>query len=49
MLFSGVLAFVIKKNLIIGLLDWMENQPVKFTYYIGGAFILLGVILSLAA
>jgi uncharacterized membrane protein HdeD (DUF308 family) len=49
MLFSGVLAFVIKKNLIIGLLDWIEKQPPRFVYYAGGIAILLGVVLSLAA
>jgi uncharacterized membrane protein HdeD (DUF308 family) len=49
MVFSGILAFVIKKNFITGLLDWVENQPPRFTYYVGITAILLGVILSLAA
>ena len=48
MVFSGILAFVIKKNFITGLIDWMENQPPRFSYYIGGAVILIGVILALA-
>jgi uncharacterized membrane protein HdeD (DUF308 family) len=49
MVFSGILAFVIKKNFIIGMLDWIENQPARYTYYAGCTFVLLGVILALAA
>lgn len=49
MVFSGILAFVIKKNFITGFIDWIESQPPRFTYYGGGVVILLGVILSLAA
>ena len=48
MVFSGILAFVIKKNFITGLIDWIENQPPRFTYYVGGTVILIGVILALA-
>ncbi|HPN72694.1 MAG TPA: hypothetical protein PKZ41_01715, partial [Candidatus Omnitrophota bacterium] len=49
MLFGGILAFVIKKNFITGIIDWMEQQPPRFTYYVGGSAILIGAILALAA
>ena len=49
MAFSGILAFVVKKNFITGMLDWVEKQPPRFTYYAGGTVILLGIILALAA
>ncbi len=47
--FFGILAFVIKRSFITGLIDRVENQPPRFAYYIGGAAVLIGVILSLAA
>lgn len=48
-LFSGILAFVIKRSFITGMLDWIDSQPPRFTYYIGVIALLLGVILALAA
>lgn len=48
-LFGGILAFVIRIRLITELFDWMEQQPPRFTHYVGAIALLIGIIMALAA
>ena len=47
--FSGVVGFAMKKSFIIGIIDWVEKQPARFTYYVGILALLIGVLIILAA
>jgi len=47
--FTGALAFVIKKNIVMHLLDWVDQQPSKTVYALGIVFLAIGALLALAA
>jgi len=44
---AGVM-FLIKKKAILQYVDWVDSRPVKFTYFMGGASIVLGTLMILA-
>lgn len=48
-LFGGIVGFILKRSFIIGMIDWIEKQPARFTYYYGIIVLLMGVLIALAA
>lgn len=48
MLFSGIAAFILKKEAILQVFDRVEKKGSKFAYMAGGVALLLGALLALA-
>jgi len=48
-IFGAIVAFVIKRSVIISIMDWVEKQPARFNYYYGIMALLMGVLMALAA
>ncbi len=47
--FGGVAVFIIKKNVILDLMNWVEKLPPRKVYYLGAFALIVGVSLALAA
>ena len=47
-LFGGLMCFILKRSFIVSIMDWVERQPARFTYYYGIFVVLLGVVIALA-
>ncbi len=48
-IFGAIVAFVIKRSVIVSIMDWVEKQPARFNYYYGILALLMGVLMALAA
>ena len=42
------LMFLVKKKAILQYVDWVDARPVRFTYFMGGASIVIGALMILA-
>lgn len=48
-LFGGLVGFIIKKSVIVSMVDWIEKQPPRFMYYYSALVLLMGILMVLAA
>lgn len=46
---TGIVVFMLKKEILMRLLDWIEARPEKGNYILGGTVMLIGVLIVLAA
>jgi len=49
LVFTAIVCFVVKKEIIEGMLNWAENASSKKIYIIGGVALAVGILLSLGA
>ncbi|MFH1664863.1 MAG: hypothetical protein ABIA77_01825 [Candidatus Omnitrophota bacterium] len=47
--FSGIAVFLVKKESIIALIEWLQSRTVKAFHLIGTLALFLGILLALAA
>ncbi|MBD3295738.1 MAG: hypothetical protein GF392_00025 [Candidatus Omnitrophica bacterium] len=47
--FSGALAFVVKRNLLQDLVEWIEGMPPRTIYIVGVVSLAIGALLAIAA
>jgi hypothetical protein len=47
--FTGALAFVVKRDLLTGLVEWIEGMPSRTIYVVGVVALAVGALLAIAA
>ena len=49
LVFSAIMFFIVKKEIMDGMINWLENSSSKQVYLIGGVALAIGILLSLGS